>query len=181
DQRDWSSLRALFPSLSKTTYLNTAGFGPMSTPVAEAAQLYYCEASSSGDGGDVWRARAEECRAGVARLFGGTPQEVAFVHSASMAMCCSALLCEGSGAVLTGVAEHPAVVVPWLSRGFRVDAAEPDAQGRFTVESYARALRPDTRVIAVSHVRFNDGQVNDLRGLGELARIHGAHLVVDAS
>src|SRR5690606_27311021 len=36
-------------------------------------------------------------------------------------------------------------------------------------------------VIAVSHVRFNDGQVNDLRGLGELARIHGAHLVVDAS
>lgn len=175
----WQSLRLLFPALGRYTYLNTANFGPVSAEAAAAAHLYYDEALAKGDCGERWRARIEHCREGLAALIGASPAELGFVHNTSMAMNCAALLLKGSGAVLTGADEHPAVTTPWFALGYRVDVARPGKDGQLDVECYARAIRKDTRVIAISHVRYNDGWVNDLIGLGALARAHGAHLVVD--
>jgi selenocysteine lyase/cysteine desulfurase len=107
---------------------------------------------------------------------------VGFVANTSTAMTWAALILEGAGgAVLAAAEEHPTVVTPWLARGFRVDVAPPDGSGAFTAESYARCLRPDTKIIAVSHVRFNDGQINEIEKLAELIHFRGGYLVVDAS
>lgn len=178
---DWSAYRTLFPALDRCTYLNTANGGPVSTRAAAAARGYYEEAAQYGDlATDRWAAGVESTRSRVAKLINASPDEVGFVPNTSMSIVCASMLFEGSGAVLTGATEHPTITTPWFARNYRVDVAQPESDGRFTVDAYARALRPDTRVIAVSHVRYNDGQVNDLEGLGELARAHGAHLVVDA-
>lgn len=183
DEADWKVHRRLFPALERCTYLNTANSGPVSAGAANAACEYYQVSSSDYDNtvAERWTSGIEAARSRVANLIGAGVDDIGFVPNTSMAMTCAALLFEGAGAVLTGRGEHPSVVTPWFARRFRVDVADPDCDGRLTVAAYARAIRPDTRVIAVSHVRYNDGQVNDLQGLGALARAHGAHLVVDAT
>lgn len=178
---DWRALRALFPALAQDVYLNTATSGPISREAAEAAKLYYDLAMARGDRNrSVWHEAVEATRQTVARFIGASPAEIGFVHNTSMAMSCAALLFEGAGSVLTAVGEHPAVVTPWYARGYRVDKVSPDADGRLTVERYRAAIQSDTRIIAVSFVRFNDGFPNNLRALGSLARSRGIHLVVDA-
>jgi cysteine desulfurase / selenocysteine lyase len=181
EKPDWTALRRKFPVLSHSTYLATAAAGPVSTDSAAAAATYY---RWSGCGGDLasekWLPETEDCRAAVARQIGATPAEIGFVTNTSMAISCAALLFEGQGAVLTAQGEHPSVVTPWHARRFRIDKAKPNADGLFTAACYGRALRPDTKVISISHVRFNDGQVNDLTAIGALARDRGIHLVVDA-
>lgn len=182
-ESQWRAWRALFPALERCVYLNTANFGPVSTPVAHAARQYFEYWSSQyGDlAGSQVKAAVERSRESVARMLGARAAEIAFVPNTSTAIGCAALLLERTGAVLTGAEEHPSVVTPWLARGFRVDVAKPAGDAMLTAEDYARAIRPDTRVIAVSHVRFNDGMVNDLEALARLARTTGAHLVVDAT
>lgn len=182
-ESQWRAWRALFPALERCVYLNTAAFGPVSVPAARAARQYYEE--WAGQYGDLADSRLkpalDRARESVARLLGASAGEIAFIPNTSTALSCAALLLERSGAVLTGAEEHPSVVTPWLARGFSVDVARPVGGTTLTTEDYARAIRPNTRVIAVSHVRFNDGVVNDLEELVELARSTGAHLVVDAT
>lgn len=182
-EAQWRAWRALFPALERCAYLNTANFGPVAAPAAQAARRYYEDwASQYGDLEDPsLKAAVERSRQAVARLLGASAAEIAFVPNTSTAVTCAALLLEGSGAVLTGALEHPSVVTPWLARGFRVDVAEASAGVAPSTDDYVRAIQPDTRVIAVSHVRFNDGVVNDMEALAALARDHGAHLVVDAT
>jgi cysteine desulfurase / selenocysteine lyase len=182
-ESQWRTWRALFPALERCVYLNTANFGPVSTPVAHAARQYYEYWSSQyGDLADSYvKAAVARSRESVARMLGACSSEIAFIPNTSTAISCAALLLERTGAVLTGAEEHPSVVTPWLARGFRVDVAKAAGEAMLTTEDYARAIRPDTRVIAVSHVRFNDGAVNDLEALALLARGTGAHLVVDAT
>jgi len=178
---DWSAIRDQFPVLSHRCYLNTGAVGPVSAEAAAASALYYQWCGEAGEpAADRWRPEVERCRIAVAELVNARPFEIGFVPNTSMALNCAALLFEGPGAVLTARGEHPSVVVPWHARGLRVDKAEPDRNGKFTPDCYERALRPDTQIIAISHVRYNDGQVNDLAAIGALARSRGLHLVVDA-
>jgi cysteine desulfurase/selenocysteine lyase len=182
-ESQWRAWRALFPALERCVYLNTAAFGPVSVPAAQAARQYYEDWSSQyGDlaASDV-KSAVDRARESVARLLGASAREIAFIPNTSTAMSCAALLLERTGAVLTGADEHPSVVTPWLARGFWVDVATSAGDAALTTEDYARAIRPNTKIIAVSHVRFNDGVVNDLQALAELARSAGAHLVVDAT
>jgi cysteine desulfurase / selenocysteine lyase len=182
-ESQWRAWRALFPALERCVYLNTAAFGPVSVPAARAARQYYEDWSSQyGDLADsAVKSAADRARESVARLLGASAEEIAFIPNTSTAMSCAALLLERTGAVLTGAEEHPSVVTPWLARGLRVDVTKPAGDAMLATEDYARAIRPDTKIIAVSHVRFNDGLVNDLEALAELARSAGVHLVVDAT
>lgn len=177
---DWRALRGLFPALETCTYFDTASSGPVSTPAAEAAKRFYDLSHARGNKAAAqWNAGVDECRRRIARLVGATPAEIGFVPNTSMAMNAAALLFEGHGEVLTGAGEHPTIMTPWLARGYKLRIARPRAGGRLAIDAYADAITADTRVIAVSHVRFNDGQVNDLKALAALARAYNAHLVVD--
>lgn len=178
---DWAALRGRFPALARGTYLDTASAGPTSTDAAAAAAQYYRWSGELGDAASaLWSVEVEACRDAVAALVGAAPTEIGFVPNTSTAINVAALLLDGRGAVLTARGEHPSVVIPWHARRYRVDFADPEPDGRFTPGCYERALRPDTCAICVSHVRFNDGQVNDLAGIGALARARGVHLIVDA-
>lgn len=178
----WAARRALFPALETCVYLDTASSGPVSAPAMAAGQRFYALSNARGNrAADEWYGAVEETRRRVAALVGASPDEIGFIPNTSMGMTAAALLFQGAGAVLTGADEHPSVTTPWLARGYAMRRAARDADGRITPEAYARAMTSDTRVIAVSHVRFDDGQVNDLAALGALARAHGAHLVVDAT
>ncbi|BCW87605.1 Cysteine desulfurase SufS [Alphaproteobacteria bacterium SO-S41] len=177
---DWSVLRDLFPALDTCAYLDTASSGPVSTPAAAAAKRFYGLSNAYGNkAASQWNADVDQCRQRIARLIGAAAAEIGFVPNTSMAMNVAALLFEGQGEVLTGAGEHPTVMTPWLARGYTMRVARPTTGKPLTINAYADAITPETRVIAVSHVRFNDGQVNDLKALSALARAYDAHLVVD--
>ncbi len=179
---DWAALRALFPALERCVYLDTASSGPVSEPAMEAGQKFYALSNQFGNrAADEWYGAVEAARGRIAALVGASTDEIGFIPNTSMGMTAAALMFEGHGAVLTGADEHPSVTTPWLARGFAMRRAARDPDGRITPKAYARAMTSDTRVIAVSHVRFDDGQVNDLKALGALAKANDAHLVVDAT
>lgn len=178
----WADLRRLFPALERCVYLDTASSGPVSTPAMNAGQKFYALANAYGNrAADQWYGAVEDCRTRAAGFIGATTDEIGFVPNTSMAITAAALMFEGHGAVVIGADEHPSVATPWLARGYEVRRAARDPDGRITPDSYARAMTSATRVLAVSHVRFDDGQVNDLAALAALARANGAHLVVDAT
>jgi cysteine desulfurase/selenocysteine lyase len=179
---DWNSLRRKFSVLSGCAYLDTAQHGPVSSDAAAAAREYYEDWSNAQASlaADRWNQAVRDCRREVAQFIGASESEVGLVPNTSSAMTAAALLFHGAGSVVTARGEHPTVVVPWLARNYRLDFAEPDTNGDFTAECYARALRPDSKIIAVSLVRYNDGKLNELEGLAGLARAHSLHLVVDA-
>ncbi len=180
---DWTALRRKFAVLSRYAYLDTAQHGPVSTDAAQAARRYY-EAWSHEQGSsaaDQWNSAVHDCRQEIARFIGASGDEIGVLPNTSTAMTCAALLFSGEGAVLTARGEHPSVIMPWLARRFRLDVAEPDVNGDFTVHCYERAVRPDTKIIAVSLARYNDGRSNDLLGLSQLARTYNLHLVVDVT
>ena len=46
---DWAGVRAEFPATETYAYLNSAGAGPVSRRVADAAAQFYRETQESGD------------------------------------------------------------------------------------------------------------------------------------
>src|SRR5258705_11936876 len=88
-----------FPVTAECVYFDHAGVAPVSRRVADAVAAFI------GDARDyarlhypAWEARAEEVRAGAARLVGGAATEIAFVASTS----------DGPSTIATGVSWRPA-------------------------------------------------------------------------
>jgi len=129
---------------------------------------------------DLRRARLNEYRSAAANLIGATYDDIAFASNASIGLNYFSLLVGKEGSILSAVDEHAAVLLPWIAKSMKVDLAQKE-NGRLSLECYARCLRKDTKVIAVSHVRHRDGVVNDLAGLAAMAKSVNALLVVDAT
>jgi len=95
--------------------------------------------------------------------------------------------------VLIPVGEFPSNRLPWLAlepRGVRcrevplwpdqaVNAAMPPHAGIEPEQRLLDAIAPNTRIVSVSWVRYQDGLRLDLAKLGRGCRERGVHLVVD--
>ena len=89
---------------------------------------------------------------------------------------------EAGDRVAVPACEFPANLLPWLAlehQGVFVDRIAC-ASGGFTLEAVEAALRPKTRVLAVSWVQFLSGFRAPLAELSELCRARGVILAVDA-
>lgn len=180
------SFRDEFPVASSFVFLNHAGVGPTSKRVVEAVHRFMDSLATVGRPSfEEWEALADECRGRFARLVGAEPEEIAFVRNTSHGL---SLLAAGLDwrdgdrvAVATSV-EYPSNVYPWMDlerRGIvALDPVECD-EGTATPEAAAAAMRPGTRVLAVSSAQYATGAVTDLAGLGELCRERGVLLCVD--
>jgi len=173
-----------FPVTAECVYFDHAGVAPVSRRVADAVAAFI------GDARDyarlhypAWEARAEEVRAGAARLVGGAASEIAFVASTS----------DGLSSIATGVdwrpgdsvvavdGEFPANVYPWWAlRRLGVETRlAPIVDGRLTVDAIAALVDSTTRVVSVSAVDFATGHRRPLAAIGELCRRQGALFCVD--
>ncbi len=180
------SFRDEFPVARNFVFLNHAGVGPTSRRVVEAVHRFMDSLATVGRPSfEDWEALADECRARFARLVGAEPEEIAFVRNTSHGL---SLLASGLDwragdrvAAATSV-EYPSNVYPWMDLERRgtvaLDRIEGD-DGTVTPETAAAAMRPGTRVLAVSSAQYATGAVTDLTGLGELCRERGVVLCVD--
>ncbi|HEY0172917.1 MAG TPA: aminotransferase class V-fold PLP-dependent enzyme, partial [Pyrinomonadaceae bacterium] len=155
---DWARVRAEFPVTETYAYLNSAGAGPVSRRVAEAAARLYRETAESGDRlWEHWLARRERARADVARLINAEPDEIAFTTNASAGMNLIVDALEGAPRVVSCELEFPVTTVPWLYRGARLRMVGARG-GVVSAEDVLAAAEGEGRsVICLSHVQYSNG------------------------
>jgi selenocysteine lyase/cysteine desulfurase len=180
-----------FPVLGRLTYLNTASAGLVPASVMGPAHEFESQLAQAGTTGmdeDTEVGILEDARRGAARLLGAHPDTIAIGTSFTEALCQVAWwLRPGAGQnVVSTAVDFPSVTYPWHriaeDTGCEVRLADvlADPDG-FDVAALAAHVDSDTAVICVSHVQYLTGHVLDLAKLAELARDHGAMLIVDAT
>ena len=179
-------MRALFPGLSQTIYLNTANMAVGCTPAREA---YERTAREWSEGRFDWMAAeqlSEELRARFATLIGAETREVAFtpaVAAAAGTVAAQLPRAKPGENILVGDMEFTSNYFSWRlleQRGYEIRLIATTAAGMLPAEAFAAQADGGTRLIAVSAVQSSNGYRADLAALRAIASRSNAWLFVDA-
>jgi cysteine desulfurase/selenocysteine lyase len=125
-------------------------------------------------------------RASIARLIGSKPEQIALTTGASTGLAAVAhgLTWKPGDEIITAKGEFPIQYATWKPmekrEGVKLKIVGP--RDRFiTADDLIAAMTPRTRVISVSHVRFDDGSLLDSSRVAAACHAQGAMLVLDAS
>ncbi|MBJ6800224.1 aminotransferase class V-fold PLP-dependent enzyme [Geomonas propionica] len=127
-----------------------------------------------------------EARSALARFFGvSDSSRLVFTHSAteSINIAVFGLLKPGDHVVSTSV-EHNALSRPLhlaAKRGAEVTFVASDACGMVSEQDIARAMRPNTKLVALAHCSNVTGAVQPIAEIARVARQGGALFLVDAA
>lgn len=125
-------------------------------------------------------------RAGIARLIGAKPEEIALTTGASGGMLAVAygLSWKPGDEILTGKGEFPLQYSTWkpmeAREGVTLKVVAP-RQRFMTADDFVDAMTPKTRLVSVSLVRFNDGVLLDAASVAAACHAQGAKLLLDVS
>lgn len=129
----------------------------------------------------------ERCRKKVAELLGAeSPRQVVLTFNGtdSLNLALHGVVRPGDH-VVTSVMEHNSVLRPLseLRRrlGIEVTYVAADATGLIDPAEFRRALRPNTRLIALIHASNVSGTIQPIAEVGRIAREAGALFLVDAA
>ena len=189
---DIDAVRSGLPITQRLAYLNTGTAGPLPAPTVdamiEAARTEAEKGRIDHQGFQHLFDRLTDLRAGLAAFVGAEPGEIAISHNTTDGMNIGiwSLPWQPGDRVVTTTLEHPGALLPLylLHRRFGVDVtfAEIGRGGRAeTLEAMARAIRPGTKLVMLSHVTWGTGAVLPLREIVELAHAAGALVLVDGA
>jgi L-cysteine/cystine lyase len=160
-------LRSHFPVLERLAYLNAGSNGPVPQPALDAVSESLSWQATEGRGDKAHfeenANRIDHLRARIAALLGCETAELALTGSTTDGVnaALNALDLGGGDHVLTSDEEHPGVLAPLAAlrerRGVDVRMV-PFAE-------LAGEVRPDTRLVACSHVSWKTGVVVDSAAL----------------
>jgi len=129
---------------------------------------------------------AASLRQTLATLIGASPDEVALTSGAGAGLAAIAYALQWSRGdeVVIARGEFPVQYATWkpmeAREGIKVRIAIP--QGQFIKsDDLVAAMTPGTRVVSVSHVRFDDGSMLDVSSLAAACKKNGTLLVLDVS
>ena len=182
---DFASLRTQFPGTSRSTYMNVAARGLMTTGSRAAidrmldARLY----------GEADKAAMfdiiESSRRRYAALINAEPDEIAITKNVSEGL--NAIIASydwqrGDNAVICPDLEHPNNVFPWRNlakrTGMDVKTVAP-RDGQISVEAIADAIDGKTRMVTASSVTFAPGFRTDIAAIAKLCREKDILFLVD--
>ena len=179
-----SSWQDQFPVTRDWVYLDIANKAPLPLPVKKAWLGFLDEVHGSPGNKEGWKERAEALRAKAAALIGGRAEEIAFVKNTSEGLnaIAQSYPWQPGDSMVVHAREHPNNLYGWINlrrRGVEVRVVE-SAGPTIDMADILAAIRPSTRMVAISAVSYSTGQRFDLARLGERCRRQGALLVVDA-
>ncbi len=177
----------------KTIYFDYNATTPLD-PQVRAAMLPFLDGvwgnpSSVHHVGRLARARLDDLRDRAATVLGAKPSEVIFTsggtESVNLAIFGTARLLKPKGRhLITSAVEHHAVLhaCEYLVKqeSFELTILPVDAAGRISVESLAKALRPDTILVSLQAANNEIGTVQPVAELGALCRSRGVLFHTDA-
>ncbi len=182
---DWDRLRDEFPATGQYAYLDIGRKALLPRAVKAAADGWFDDVYTNIGEKAFSMDGQEHTRDAVADVFGAPRSNVALVKNTSEGINIVAAgfpWVEGDNVVISRL-EHENNTFQWrylARKGIEVRWAEPDAQGRVTVESYARVVDDRTRIIAVAYVAYGNGYRADLNSVSEFCREKDIRLIVDA-
>lgn len=126
------------------------------------------------------------CRLNLARLFNAEgPDRFAFCHNGTDALntALHGLLRPGDHAVTTA-AEHNSVLRPLRAladKGVTITVVDCDEAGHVRADDIRAALRPQTRLVAVTHASNVTGAIQPVAAIVAVAKDAGAFVLLDAA
>lgn len=136
--------------------------------------------------GRASRKALDQAREQVAALAGAHPSQVVFTSGGTEA---NNLALKGvafkrqAGRIAISAVEHASVRAPaaaLTSLGWSLDEIGVDAQGQVAPEGLARQLKADTALVSIMLANNETGVLNDITGLAEQVKSHGALMHTDA-
>lgn len=116
----------------------------------------------------------------------GNRNNIAFTYSGTDALCTAiqGIVLPGDH-VVTSVAEHNSVLRPLdfleSQRNVKVSRVVCDADGRIDASDVIAEIRPNTKLVVLSHVSNLTGAIQPIERVGAHCRTHGAWFLVDAA
>jgi selenocysteine lyase/cysteine desulfurase len=183
-QTDW---RQEWFEFEDATYLNLAGQAPLPRVSIRAVQAALEAKKFPHHKSDATYFEVpNRIRQSIAKLIGGKPEEIALTSGASTgaAVVAHALMWKPGDEVVTAKGEFPLQYTTWKPmeerEGLKLKIVAP--RGRFiSADDLIDALTPQTRLVSVSMVRYDDGSLLDARRVAAACHAQGARLLLDVS
>ncbi|MEG5017841.1 MULTISPECIES: aminotransferase class V-fold PLP-dependent enzyme [unclassified Microcoleus] len=185
--------RQQFPALANKAYFNYGGQGPLPEPALDAIYQAYKRVQLGGPfSGEVGAWVVQEAmltRRAIASELTVPPETIALTEDVTVG--CNIALWgidwKAGDHLLLSDCEHPGIVasVMELQRRFNIEVSicplaatlnEGDA-----VAVIADSLRPNTRLLVISHILWNTGQVLPLTEIVKVCHQTGVKVLVDAA
>ena len=174
---------------------NAATSFPKPLTVWQAMQRYAVDCGASPGRGGYRQAREitaiiGECRGRIAELINAPlPESIVFTSNCTEAINTAVyglIDPKVGGHVICTHTDHNSILRPlqtMVDRGWIEQTRIPidPTTGQVDPQTIAQALRPDTRLIAITHGSNVTGAVQPIRAIGAIARAAGVPLVVDAA
>jgi L-cysteine/cystine lyase len=188
--------RQLFPALANKYYFNYGGQGPMSQAALDAmgeAQQHMQTVGPFSNSVNQWiQQQATETREGIAAELGATADTIALTEDVTVG--CNiplwGLPWQSGDHILMSDCEHPGVIatVQEICRRYDVTYSVcplmDTVNGGDPVAAIDSHLRPATRLLVISHILWNTGQVLPLKEITQLCHRHAPQpvlVLVDAA
>jgi selenocysteine lyase/cysteine desulfurase len=192
DEPYWQTVRKQFVMPDDLAVLNAANLCPSSAPVLET--LYRTTKDMDRDPSFDNRAKLgdgrEATRQALAEFLRVTPEEIVITRNTSESnnLVSSGLDLKPGDEVLLTSDNHPSNHTAWQQKakrfGFTVkEVATPNPHPGFDyyVEAFTKAITPNTKVIAFTHLTSTVGDLFPARELCHLARERGILSMVDGA
>ena len=177
----------------KRIYLdNAATSWPKPEAVYQAVERYLREnGAPAGRSGYSHATEAERhiaaARAGVARLIGASDsRQIVFTQNGtdSLNLAIHGLLRPGDHAICTD-ADHNSVLRPLrdleMHGGIEVTRVRCDARGLVDADDIRRAMKPNSRLVAMTHASNVTGTIQPAAEIGNMCRQRGTRFLLDAA
>ena len=169
------------------TYLNLAGQSPMPKVSLRAIQSAVEDKKHPHHRADsVFYEIPNRIRTNIAQLIGAKPEEIAVTTGASAGVTAVAYALDWKPGdeVITAAREFPLHYTIWKPMedrvGLKLKIVSP--RDRFlTADDLIAAMTPNTRLVSVSLVRFDDGSLLDAKRVAAACHSQGALLLLDVS
>ncbi|MEG4577794.1 aminotransferase class V-fold PLP-dependent enzyme [Microcoleus sp. N3A4] len=185
--------RQQFPALANKAYFNYGGQGPLPEPALEAIYGAYKRVQLGGPfSGEVGAWVAQEAmltRRAIASELTVPPETIALTEDVTVG--CNIALWgidwKAGDHLLLSDCEHPGIVasVMELQRRFNIEVSVCPLAATLNegdpVAVIADSLQPNTRLLVISHILWNTGQVLPLAEIVKVCHKTGVKVLVDAA
>jgi cysteine desulfurase len=115
------------------------------------------------------RALIRDVKIKLAAMIGAVPQEIFFTSGGTESNNWAVFQAAGRH-IIAGAIEHKSVLQAAKNYGCDITLINPDSNGSINPEDIKRAIRPDTALISVMSANNETGVIQNISGIGEIAK-----------
>ena len=192
DEKFWSDVRSRFLVPRDIGFLNAANLCPTSLPAIEAMEknVRHYEMNPSPEVRSVLLHAREDSRNLLAEAMRVTPEEIVLTRNTTEGnnFVSSGLTLGAGDEVVVWADNHPSNLGAWTTKAKRfgftvvtvpVPQMHPGTQGY--VDLFAKAITPRTKLVAISHVSSNSGDLLPAAEICQMVRERNVLSLVDGA